>query len=364
MTTFDAVDLFAGPGGWDEAARRMGLRVIGLEMDAAACQTRAAAGHSTVRCDVSQYPTAPFAGVRGQAHSPVCTPFSQAGRRAGIRDLEHVYQAAADLAAGNDTRDRHAAACDDPKSILAAEPMRWLHDLRPEWVVMEQVPDVLPLWKLYVKVLRSWGYSAQCGILNVADYGLPTTRRRAVVAASRVRDVMLPAATHSERHHDADLFGESRLPWVSMADALDLPSGMRINTRGNRRTSGGNEFSADGPAWGLTEKARSWWVLRQGKRSNATVRRLDQPAGTLVTGHARRDYEWVKVDGTGDLEKRPLLLTEAAVLQGFHADYPFRGSESRRFLQIANAVPPLLAAHVLAAATGVELPAAQLGVAA
>ncbi len=41
------VDLFAGPGGWDVGARELGLHPVGLEIDAAACQTRYAAGHVT-----------------------------------------------------------------------------------------------------------------------------------------------------------------------------------------------------------------------------------------------------------------------------------------------------------------------------
>lgn len=346
------LDLFAGPGGWDVAADRLGMRPVGLEWDAAACITRSAAGHLTVRTDIAQYPTGPFGGrVTGLIASPPCQTFSASGKRDGLADLAVVHQAVHDLAHGRDTRTELRAAVRDERSLLAAEPMRFLQALRPEWVALEQVPDVLPLWRQYAAVLRSWGYSAWAGILNAADYGVPQTRRRAILIASRTRPVAPPEPTHAE-HSGVDLFGTTRPAWVTMAQALDLPAGMRVNTRGERRTAGGNEFPCDRPSWALTEKARSWWVLRQGKRANATVRRLDQPAGTLVAGHARHDYQWVKVDGRGDLEKRPLLLAEAAVLQGFPASYPFQGSESRRFLQIANAVPPLLAAHVLAAATG------------
>ncbi|MFP8960010.1 DNA cytosine methyltransferase [Streptomyces nanhaiensis] len=351
------LDLFAGPGGWDEAARQLGLRPVGLEWDAAACATRAAAGHLTIRTDIAQYPTRPFTGLaRGQIASPPCQTFSASGKRDGLTDLALVHQAVHDLAHGRDTRTKLRAAVRDERSLLAAEPMRFLQALRPEWVTLEQVPDVLPLWRQYAAVLRSWGYSTWAGILNAADYGVPQTRRRAILIASRTRPVAPPEPTHAE-HPGIDLFGATRPAWVTMAQALDLPAGMRVNTRGERRTAGGNEFPCDRPSWALTEKARSWWVLRHSKRANATVRRLDQPAGTLVAGHARHDYQWVKVDGRGDLEKRPLLLAEAAILQGFPAGYPFQGSESRRFLQIANAVPPLLAAHVLAAATGLPAPA-------
>jgi len=353
------VDLFSGPRGWSEGLRVLGLADVGLELDSDAARTSQAAGHATIQCDVTQYPTALFLElIRGLIGSPVCTPFSTAGKQGGLVDLPLVYQAVHDLAHGRDTRGRLKAACKDDKSILAAEPMRWLHDLRPEWACMEQVPAVLPLWQQYAGILRDWGYSVWTGVLNAADYGLPQTRRRAILIASRTRSVTAPEPTHGE-NTATDLFGVARLPWVSMADAIGLEPGLRINTRGDRKTQGGNEFPCDRPSWALTEKARSWWVLRQGKRSNATVRRLDQPAATLVAGHARHDYHWIKVDGRDDLEKRALLLPEAAALQGFRPDHPFHGSESKRFLQIANAVPPLLAAHVVSAATGIPMLAAE-----
>ncbi|GAA4823902.1 DNA cytosine methyltransferase [Streptomyces ziwulingensis] len=353
------VDLFSGPRGWSEGLRMLDLADVGLELDTSACRTAQAAGHATVQCDVTQYPTAPFKGrITGKISSPVCTPFSTAGKQDGLTDLPLVHQAVHDLAHGRDTREVIKAACRDGKSVLAAEPMRWLYDLRPEWVCMEQVPGVLPLWQQYAGVLRGWGYSVWTGVLNAADYGLPQTRRRAILIASRTRRVAAPDPTHGE-NTEMDLFGVAKLPWQTMAEALGLEPGLEVNTRGARRTSGGNHFPCDKPSWTLTEKARSWWVLRQGKRANATVRRLDQPAATLVAGHARHDYQWIKVDGGADLEKRPLLLTEAAVLQGFRPDHPFHGSESRRFLQIANAVPPPLAAHVVSAATGIPMPSAE-----
>ncbi|MFI9154544.1 DNA cytosine methyltransferase [Streptomyces sp. NPDC053367] len=349
------VDLFAGPRGWSEGLRMLGLADVGLELDTAACRTAHAAGHMTIQCDVTQYPTAPFRGrIKGKISSPVCTPFSTAGKQGGITDLPLVHQAIHDLAHGRDTRIQIKGACLDDKSILAAEPMRWLHDLRPEWVCMEQVPGVLPLWQQYAGVLREWGYSVWTGVVNTADYGLPQTRRRAILIASRTRRVVAPDPTHGE-NSEMDLFGVARRPWVTMADVLGLEPGQWVRTRGERKTPGGNEWPCDEPARTLTEKAHSWWVLRQGKRTNATVRRLDQPAGTLVAGHARHDYQWIRVNGTTDLEKRPLLLGEAAVLQGFRPDHPFHGSESKRFLQIANAVPPLLAAHIVSAATGIPV---------
>ncbi|MEU2143591.1 DNA cytosine methyltransferase [Streptomyces globisporus] len=348
------VEGFHGPGGWAEGRKLLGLttRAIGMEWDAAACATAKAAGHTVIRCDVAQYPTAPFKGlIVGKVDSPPCQAWSRAGKGLGLVDQPLVHQAVEDLAAGRDTRAKLLTACKDPRSLLAAEPMRWHHDLRPEYICLEEVVAVLPLWQHIARILTTWGYSVWCGILNAADYGVPQTRRRAILIASRVREITIPPPTHYDPKSGGQLWGA---PWVSMADALGLPDGLVVNTRGDRKTPGGNEFSADGPSWCLTEKTRSW-ALRNNTQAGASVRTLDQPAGTLFFGARMNNVSWVRTD-TGE-EIRRITEDEAAVIQSFGAGYTWRGSRTKRFLQIGNAVPPLLAAHVLSAATGVPMPA-------
>lgn len=295
------LDGFAGPGGWAEGLRMLGLSEVGLEWDQYACATRVAAGHRrTIRCDVAAYPTAPFAGrVKVKIDSPPCQAWSRAGKRLGLIDQPLVHQAVADLAAGRDTRAELLAACKDPRSLLAAEPMRWHQALRPETILLEQVPDVLPLWRQYAQILRGWGYSVWCGELNAADYGVPQTRRRAILIASRVRDVTAPTATHTEKPGGDHLFGEALPRWMSMAEALGWVGGRIVNTRGERKTPGGNEFPADGPSWALTEKVRSW-VLHTNRghvRDDGERQLVDpkgQPAPTVTT---KTGEQWVLRSG-------------------------------------------------------------------
>jgi DNA (cytosine-5)-methyltransferase 1 len=386
---------FAGPGGWAEGLRLLGLTEVGMEWDHSACRTRMAAGHrATIRCDVSAYPTAPFAGrVTVKVDSPPCQAWSRAGKGLGLIDQPLVHQAVADLSQGRDTRDQLRARCKDPRSLLAAEPMRWHHDLRPETILMEEVPDVLPLWKQYAAILRGWGYSVWTGILNAADYGVPQTRRRAILIASRVRDVSAPTATHAEHAEPDGLFGPGRERWISMAQALGWTPGLIVNTRGERKTSGGNEFTADEPSQTLVKSARSWvlhtnrdqradgsrqtadphagpaptftsksggqWVLRNGNQPRAATRRSDEPAPTMAFGNNSARVEWVQDRPATTVCASPdtvrITVVEAAVLQSFRPDYPWQGTKTKQFEQIGNAVPPLLAAHIAAAGLGIDI---------
>lgn len=333
------VDGFAGPGGWSEGLRALGLSDLGLELDEAACRTRAAAGHPTFRCDVTAYPTAPFAGrITGKIDSPPCQAWSRAGKRLGLVDQPLVHQAVADLAHGRDTRAQLKAACKDPRSILAAEPMRWHQALRPEWIAMEQVPDVLPLWRQYAQILRGWGYSVWAGELNAADYGVPQTRRRAILLASRVRPVGPPEPTHSE-HGGHDLFGGNRMPWRTMADAL----GWGYRTRPAPTVTGGGADTGGAEPFSSTSR-RAMKAAMDNPGHWAWSRPAPTVGGTV--GHVAGKQ------ANGHLNLEP---AEAAVLQSFPDGYPFRGNKGQVSLQIGNAVPPILAAHIAAAATGIAL---------
>ncbi|MEV0534719.1 DNA cytosine methyltransferase [Kitasatospora sp. NPDC050463] len=336
------IDLFAGPGGWSEGLRRLGHTDTGFEIDAAACATRVAAGHRTIRTDVAAYPTAPLAGkVSGLIASPPCQTFSTAGLRAGTDDIALCHQALDDLAAGHDTRSILQGACSDHRSLLVVEPLRFALATRPDWVALEEVPAVEPLFDHTARILRSLGYSTWVGVLNAADHGIPQTRRRAFLLASTAKQVAPPESTHARIPEPESLFGPGRAAWVTMADSLTLPAG-DVVTRGEHHT-GGNRFATTGPAWALTGRSRSW-SLRVGNRPSATRRPIDAPAPTLLFGHSLNHVAWHDDDGT---PVRRLSIAEASVLQDFSAQYPWTGSRTKQFEQIGNAVPPGLATAVL-----------------
>ncbi|MFE0675568.1 DNA cytosine methyltransferase [Streptomyces sp. NPDC058867] len=352
------LDLFAGPGGWSEGLRALGLRDVGIEIDPSACATRTAAGHTTIRADVAAYPTAPLRGkVAGLIASPPCQTFSAAGLHAGTNDMDLCHQGLDDLARRNDTRTALRPACADPRSLLVVEPLRYALDLRPDWIALEEVPAVAPLFAHFAGILRGLGYSAWTGVLNAADYGVPQTRRRAFLLASRTRTATPPEPTHAKDRGPDTLFGPALAPWVTMADALGWTTGLTVNTRGERKTSGGNEFSADRPSWTLTEKTRSWELhTRRGQCADGSRQTADPHSAPAPTFTAKAGGQWVlkhsnrlswQSDGSDGPESVRITVQEAATLQTFAAGYPFQGTKTRQFEQIGNAVPPLLATAAL-----------------
>ena len=315
------VDLFAGPGGWDVGARTLGLDPIGIEVAPDAIATRTAAGLQTIRADVAACRLDEFVGADGLIASPPCPAFSMAGSGHGRAMLDELVAAIAardwtwgrDWTYGGDP----SGPVHHPEVWLALEAGRWVVELHPRWVAMEQVPPARPIFDALAAVLAEHGYSTWVGVLNTADYGVPQIRTRTVLCASLDRNIRRPIPTHVEGG------GVGLLPWVSMGDALGWHGVVGFPRRADGQDSididgtayrARDLFDTGGPAPTVTEKVRSW-------------QRWERPA-------------------SGSKSIR-VTVEEAAVLQGFPRDYPWRGPRSSQFHQVGNAVPPLLAARIL-----------------
>lgn len=457
---FDGLDDFAGPGGWDEGAKMLGLRLLGVEWDDAACATAEAAGHARVKADVTRHQCDGEGVGKLYIGSPSCTLFSAAGTGVGRLVMDVLADGIRRIFRGDDpdvvrveteaaiypvtlaeaqaknkkrkpekrwaTEKVEAKARTDAfVAALVLQPARRIVQMDPERVALEQVREVRPLWQVYVYELRRRGWSAWEGILCAADFGVPQERYRAILMASRVSIAQPPVPTHGKHPDDGALFGEPRKKWVSMADALawgweDEPA-CTVSSGG--AASGGAEPFANAdyrerlrayvvdrwtnskgprgttvptvarplsePAPTLTGKSGEQWVIREGERPpvyvngnqpNAGRRSIDEPAPTVLFGQRHNDTRWVyerpattvvgsfkpdviaapgyrtdisRQDAPGSVSVS-VSISEAGVLQSFRANYPWQGSRTKQYEQVGNAVPPLMAAHILAALLGLR----------
>jgi DNA (cytosine-5)-methyltransferase 1 len=329
------IDAFGGPGGWDIAARTLGVEPLGIELDQAACATRAAAGLRTEQADVAARDPRTFAPVEGLIASPPCQAFSMAGQGAGRRALgayEETILGVWERGVWAIDIEWLDEQCGDPRAHLVLEPLRWAIELKPMWVCLEQVEPVLPLWQAMARVLRLSGYSAWTGIMRAEMYGVPQTRRRAILIARRDGvEARRPPPTHQrylppekrwEDEPTGSLFAAPRgrrvhpedhalLPWVSMAEALGWDSSEAVGFPRLNDLDDGGEYrerdlrDASEPAFALTEKSRSWARFRSNDQANATVRDLDEPAPTITGGHDHNERVWVVDTGNTRSGTRP-----------------------------------------------------------
>jgi DNA (cytosine-5)-methyltransferase 1 len=280
---------------------------------------------------------------------------------------------------------------------------RWAEALRPEIVMIENVPefeewgplgsDGKPLmsrkgdtFKAWVNTLRAIGYRVDWRILCAADYGDPTTRRRLFVQAVRGRRrIVWPESTHSP---ETDLFGKAR--WRAAAEIIDwsipcpsvanrkrplAPRTMKRIREGLRKYGGepviiamehgGRAISASQPLPTVTTaKGGAFgvaYLLPQ--QSGGSLRPVTDPAPTISTSGAVglvieyygngvahpvskplptvtcNDRFALVQERRGELFFRMLQPHELAGAQGFPPGYQFTGTKTEQVRQIGNAVP-------------------------
>ena len=301
-----ALDLFAGHG-WGVACQQLGIEELGVELMPEARATRDANGMRTIYSDV-------WDGLEDRVTvldydlliaSPPRQTFSTAGGGAGRRALDEVLALIDGLADVDPSALREFGERHDPRTALVLTPLAHVARDVPVFVVWEQVPPVLPVWQRAAEEMRGWGYSVWTGVLNAEQYGVPQTRRRAVlIARADGVEAAPPIPTHSRYYpRDPKRLDPGVLPWVSMADAI---------------------------GWGMEDRP-AYTVTGGGTETG----------GAEVFGRRARE-------AMGNPERR-VTVAEAAALQSYPPGFVFCGSKTKQFLQIWNAVPPLLAEAILRA---------------
>lgn len=356
-----ADDLFAGAGGWDLAAAQLGIHARGVENMKEARATRDAAGLTTIHDDVWTF--APDGNAGGLIASPPCQTFSAAGKGSGRKALDDVLRGIRD----NYTMDLDhllylGAEVGDDRTALVLTPLHFALNHNYQWLAWEQVPTVLPVWEACAEKLRSRGWSAWTGLLQAEMYGVPQTRKRAFLLASRTEEVRPPAATHSRYYSRTPGKLDPGVPkWVSMAEALGFdrphwmssPSGITgpvvrsVDHPAATVTGADNHYVFPGDEWATRNPDRPLpdWAFN---RPSTTIVGSFKPEIVAAPGYR------TTVSRQNAPNSVRVTVHEAGVLQSFPVDFPWQGARGKQFLQAGNAVPPGLALHALAAAAGVN----------
>ncbi|MEW2618748.1 DNA cytosine methyltransferase [Streptomyces sp. NPDC048106] len=245
----------------------------------------------------------------------------------------------------------------DERTGLVLQPLWWVieRSKRPgsqpyEAVILEQVRAVMPVWRAYAEVLTSLGYRTRTQLMHTEAFGVPQTRRRAVLMArldetspsNELFTDLLPEVPETHEHYQtkgpsspspktrragAPASRPPKEKWISMEKALE--SARMISPQKVHRRPAYTVISNYGTG-GVPEE--------RGRRDH------DDPSAT-ITGKVSRN-RLVHKDTDEDLaDFGRFTHAEAGVLQTFPVEYPWCGNDVPQ--QIGNAVPPRLALHVL-----------------
>jgi DNA (cytosine-5)-methyltransferase 1 len=212
------IELFAGAGGASLGLLRAGFtEVRAVEWDASACATRRAAG---LRCDEGDVrDLSHYEGVTADAvwSSFPCQAWSTAGKRLGKDDPRNGWPWTVDV----------------------------LDQVKPRWFMAENVPGLthhrgacngrcaddcarLYFEQTILRELRERFAWVDYRILDAARFGVPQNRERLIIVAGP-HAIDWPKETHAppEELRTVGLFGETRKPWRTVREALNLSGALR-----------------------------------------------------------------------------------------------------------------------------------------
>lgn len=226
---------------------------------------------------------------------------------------------------------------------------RLIEAAKPAFVFMENVPGIVKVpgfntFKRFLVILNKTGYKFDYKVVDAKGYGVPQSRKRVVLLATRIGEVSIPAP----------VFGMSKVPFRTVREAISsFPSIKAGETHPNipnhtaaalreiniRRMIMTPKNGGDRSAWPEKLKVRCHQNKYKGHTDVYGRMYWGNPAPALTSrcnsvsngryGHPEQD--------------RAISLREAAAIQSFPDDYIFFGNKNHIALQIGNAVPVLLA---------------------
>lgn len=357
-SSLTAIDLFCGAGGLSEGFRQAGFRVLaGNDADKFAGVTYAATHRDAVFLPgtIQALSAIDFLRVaklrKGELDcligGPPCQAFS-------------VYN--------------HQRGLHDDRSNLFREYLRIVEGLQPKWVVLENVTGITSAgggraMQEIVEGLNRLGYNVETKILRAEQYGVPQERRRIFFVGNRLGiPVLWPEATHGpclkpfvtvwEAIGDLPILFNGEAPAGAQAHRSNPVSDFQRYVRGQNRTVENHaaprlakvnlermKHIPEGGSWRDLPNCLLPAGMKLARRCDHTKRygrlRKDGLASTILT---KCDLHWGAY--IHPEQDRVLTVREAARLQAFPDWFVFSGPKTEQYVQVGNAVPPLLGRRI------------------
>jgi DNA (cytosine-5)-methyltransferase 1 len=351
--TLTAIDLFCGAGGLSAGLEMAGFKVLaGVDLFEAAGKTfEKTHKHAT-------FFGKPIEDVK----------IEELMEKTGLKEGELTILAGGPPCQAYSVYN-HQRGMHDARAVLFKQYLRIVEGMKPEWIVMENVMGIYSIGggeavRAIKSELKKLGYAVEEKVLKAEEYGVPQERRRVVFIGNRIgAPIRHPAPTH----------GPGLVPYTTIWEAIgDLPAlanGEDGGTVEYAMAAKGDfqEFVRGGqktvenhgaPRLGKVNVERlqhipvggSWRDIpydllpagmKRAKRSDHTKRygrmTWDGLSCTVLT---KCDIHWgayIHPD-----QDRAVSVREAARLQAFPDWFEFQGSKTDQYVQVGNAVPPLL----------------------
>lgn len=328
MNEVACIDLFCGAGGLTHGLIFEGIDVLaGVDLDAA-CQHPFETNNSAkfIKMDIARVTHEQLNNIFGKSKIKIlagcapCQPFSTYSQRYDVLS--------------------------SPRWGLLYQFARLVKDTSPDIVTMENVPSVAKhaVFEDFVRSLEKLGYFVHRSVIDCSLYGLPQSRKRMVILASRLGEIEVIAQNNRRIRTVREAI--VKLPSLEHGqfDPLDpLHCASKLSDLNLKRI----RASVPGGTW------RDWpkhliadcHQRETGRTYPGVYGRMtwDEPAPTLTTqfyGFGNGRYGHPEQD-------RAITLREGAILQGFPRSYSFTPTGSKLHFKelgrlIGNAVPVTL----------------------
>jgi DNA (cytosine-5)-methyltransferase 1 len=334
MKKIAAVDFFCGCGGTSFGFKKAGIDVIcGIDFDET-CQLtyeKNLGRNKFVHADIAKLRTSEIKEKivlkKGQkllfsACAP-CQPFS--------------------------TYNKNKNKGDRRKSLLL-EFARFIKDIKPDYIFIENVPglqnvDSGRVFKKFIRQLENLKYSYQYKVINASDYGVPQSRKRLILLASKDGDLSFPEITHG--------LGKGLKPYATVRSAIgnlpELKHGLshdKINGHFSRKLSDLNlaRLRATPKNGGSRSDWPKKFVLECHKKSNGHNDVYGRMAWDKLAPVLTCNCTSISNGRFGHPEQdRAISPREAAMIQTFPKSFIFYGGLVSMSKHIGNAVPVKLA---------------------